>query len=241
MSRIVALDLARSAALLAMVVFHFTFDLEMFGLIARGTIGSPPWQLFAQCIAGSFIFLSGVSLWLAHSGGVRPRAFLRRLALVAGAAALVTLATRIAVPEIFVFFGILHCIAVAGVVGLAFLRLPSGVTLAAAAAVWVAPGFLTGPGFDHPWLIWTGLATQVPPTLDFVPVFPWAGPALAGLAVARLADRGGLIEPLRQAGPPQAVMRWLAWPGRHSLIVYLVHQPVLMSLVWLLARLRPLG
>ncbi|WP_137699926.1 heparan-alpha-glucosaminide N-acetyltransferase [Marimonas lutisalis] len=241
MRRIIALDLARSAALLLMAVFHFTYDLEMFGLIAGGTIASPPWRLFAECIAGSFIFLSGISLWLAHAQGLRWRAFWRRLAVVGAAAALVSAATLIAMPQVFVYFGILHCIAVSGLVGVLFLRLPAVVTLLAAVAVWMAPEYLQDPAFNQPWLYWSGLATQVRPAMDFVPVLPWLAPALAGLALARLADGAGLFERLRGGGTPARAWRWLAWPGRHSLMVYLLHQPVLMGLVWFFVQLRALA
>ncbi len=233
MSRIPALDIARSLALLLMAVFHFTFDLEMFGLIAPGTITSRPWAMFADGIAGSFLFLSGVSLWLAHGRGLRWAAFWRRLAMVAGAAALVSLATWIAMPHVFVFFGILHCIALAGLIGAACLRLPAvavlGMALAMIALPMIQPG-LFGP---VPWLDWTGLTARPRPAMDYVPVFPWAGWALAGLAVARIAERAGLIDALRGRGGQGRVLRWLAWPGRHSLAVYLLHQPILIGLLWL--------
>lgn len=231
--RIAALDLARVAALLAMAVFHFTYDLEMFGLIAQGTIGSPPWRVFSQLIAGSFLFLAGVSLWLAHGRAFRARAFWRRIGMIAGAAALVTLGTWIAMPGAFVFFGILHAIAAASLVAALFLRVPALITLAVALAVWVAPDYLSGPGFDAPLLLWLGLSTYFPSTIDFAPVFPWVAPTLAGLALAKLAGRAGLWEAMAAKAPPGRAMRALTWPGRHSLAVYLLHQPVLVSLVWL--------
>ena len=69
--RIVALDLARALALVAMAVFHFTFDLELFGLVQPGTTMLPGWRWLAYLTAGSFLFLAGVSLWLAHGQGIR--------------------------------------------------------------------------------------------------------------------------------------------------------------------------
>ena len=73
--RIVALDLARSAALLAMAVFHFAFDLELFGFVAPGTTMLPFWRWLAYLTAGSFLFLVGVGLVLGHGRAIRWRGF----------------------------------------------------------------------------------------------------------------------------------------------------------------------
>ena len=140
--RIDAIDIARGVALVAMAIYHFTWDLEFFGYVPPAMTAVGGWKLFARCIASSFLFLVGVSLFLGHARGIRWKGFLRRLAMVAGAALAITLVTYIAVPTGFIFFGILHQIALASVLGLAFLRLPAVVTLLAAAAVIAAPHYL---------------------------------------------------------------------------------------------------
>ena len=58
--RLVVLDLARTAAVIGMVIFHFTFDLQMFGHIPPDTLYQPFWHYFARMVAGSFLFLSGI-------------------------------------------------------------------------------------------------------------------------------------------------------------------------------------
>jgi uncharacterized membrane protein len=234
-SRIVALDLARTLALIGMAVFHFTWDLEFFGYITPGTTLQGGWAIFARLVAASFLFLVGVSLVLAHGDGIRWPGFLRRLAMIAGAAALITAATAYAVPHAFIFFGMLHSIAVASVLGLLFLRAPPWLLLAAAVAVWLLPALAASPAFDTRWLAWTGLAATPPASFDFVPVTPWFTATLAGIAFARGADRAGLWTRLR-AREPGPLLRALAWPGRHSLAVYLLHQPVLLGLLWLFSR-----
>ena len=234
--RILAVDLARSLALLGMVIFHFVRNLEMFGHIPVGTTLGGGWPGFARLVAGSFVFLAGVSLVLAHGDGLRWRAFLKRLAQIGAAAALVTLVTWIAMPDAFIFYGILHSIAVSSVVGLAFLRLHPAVTLATAVVVFVLPQVFRSSLFDPPWLVWTGLAERTPRTLDFEPLFPWLAPFLLGIALARMAKDAGLWDRLR--GPePGGLARWAAWPGRHSLAVYLAHQPILLGLLWVAWKL----
>lgn len=230
--RLPIIDHARSAALIGMVVFHLTFDLQMFALIAPGTIEHPAWMAFARLVAGSFVFLAGVSLVLAHGDGIRWESYVRGTGLVALAALAVSLATLVAMPQMFVFFGILHVIALGRVIGLGFLRAPLWLIAATLAVVWAAPLLGTHPAFNTRWLAWIGFARTLPTSMDFEPVFPWLAPFLLGMLAARL-DLPRRASPLAQRG-----LLWsaLAWAGRHSLPIYLIHQPVLIALVWTAAR-----
>ena len=85
--RIELLDLARGIALLAMFVYHFAYDLSMFRLIETDIVTEPGWRLFARGIAGTFLTIVGFSLVLATRKGLDLKAYLKRLAMVAGAAA----------------------------------------------------------------------------------------------------------------------------------------------------------
>lgn len=237
-SRLEAIDFARGAALAAMAIYHFGWDLEFFGYATQGMTATGGWRLFARCIAASFLFLVGVSLVLAHARGIRWRPFLKRLAMVAGAAAAISLVTWIATPTSFIFFGILHQIALASLLGLAFLRLPSWLTILAAIAVIAAPHYLRAALFDHPAFWWVGLSTVNPHSNDYVPLFPWFGAILLGIAAAKIAEAGGLFARMR----PVTLPRWTApvqGAGRHSLAVYLIHQPVLIGAIWLFSLVAP--
>ena len=161
--RIPTIDIARGVALVAMAIYHFTWDMEFFGYAEAGLTSVGGWRLFARGIASSFLFLVGVSLYLGHARGIRWPGFLRRLAMVAGAAIAISIATYIAIPGGFIFFGILHQIALASLLGLLFLRLPTIVTFLAAVAVIVAPFYLRSAFFDHPAWWWVGLSTDQSP------------------------------------------------------------------------------
>ncbi|MYZ49704.1 DUF1624 domain-containing protein [Rhizobiales bacterium L72] len=210
-----------------MVVYHFSWDLSFFGLIGVDVGSALGWRIFARLIAGAFLFLVGVSLVLASRRGIRWRPFLRRLAILVAAAAAITVATWFVFPESFVFFGILHEIALASVLGLAFLRAPLPLVAAAAVLAALAPSFLAAPVFDHPALLWLGLYTVPPVSNDYVPVFPWFAIVLAGILAARLAA-ARLPAPAHVAAPARA----LAWLGRNSLAIYLVHQPILFGALY---------
>ncbi|EKF41059.1 hypothetical protein NA8A_17860 [Nitratireductor indicus C115] len=237
-SRVELIDIARGIALLAMAVYHFGWDLELFGYMEPGTAVTGGWRLFARSIATSFLFLVGVSLFLAHAKGVRWPPFLKRLAMVIVAAAAITAATWAIFPSGFIFFGILHHIALASLLGLLFLHLPVWLVLALAAGTVALPYYFSALVFDNPALWWVGLSTFRPHSNDYVPLFPWFGAVLAGIAAGRLARDSGLLDrmALVRTGNWSAPLR-LA--GQHSLAFYLLHQPVLIACVWAVSQVFP--
>jgi uncharacterized membrane protein len=237
-SRIRAIDVGRGIALVAMAIYHFTWDLEFFGYVEPGLTAVGGWKIFARCIASSFLFLVGVSLVLAHANGPRWKPFLIRLAQVAAAAGAISLATWLAVPGGFIFFGILHQIALGSLLGVLLLSLPAVVLIPIAGFVIAAPTFLRSDAFDTPWLWWVGLSSVNPHSNDYVPLFPWFGAILLGMAATKVATRLGLIERMRSWSIPRFA-RLLEWGGRHSLAVYLIHQPVLIALVWAATQIVP--
>lgn len=239
--RLDSVDLARGIAVILMIVYHFCWDLVFFGLVDWPLLTDTLWLAFRNLVAGLFLGLVGVSLVLASRHGLRLRPFVRRLAVITAAAAIVSAATWLAIPDDFIFFGVLHHIALASVLGLAFLRLPVPLILAAAGACLLAPSALAAPLFDEPGLRWLGLMTYAPRTNDYVPVFPWFAAVLAGIALTRLALAGNrpALDRLSHWRVPRRATA-LLWLGRQSLVVYLLHQPLLIgSLAGLLALTNP--
>lgn len=242
--RILLIDTLRGIALIAMATYHLTWDLEFFGYLDPGTATQGFFRIYARSIASSFLFLAGVSLVLAHGRGIRWISFWKRFAIVAGAAAAISIATYIAFPHEWIYFGILHNIAVSSVIGVLFLRLPIAIAVIAPLLIVVAmiadasvmPGFLHSPAFDTRWLSWIGFAELPPRSNDYVPLFPWLAALLAGVAIARIAIARGWNFKLADVQHRDTL---LAKAGRHSLIVYLVHQPVLIGLVYLFSLISP--
>jgi uncharacterized membrane protein len=230
--RIAAIDAARGVALGGMVVYHLIWDFAHFGLIAPSAPFAPATRALSHVVASAFLALVGVSLALAHPDGLRRAAFLKRLGLIAGAAALVTAASYGIDANEPILFGILHCIVVASLIAALFVAAPPWAALVVGALAVAAPLALTSVAFNPPALVWIGLGTAAPYTLDWRPLLPWAGVVLLGLGAARVAApllpgwRWTSWRPLRWPG------RALAFAGRHSLIVYLVHQPILFGALW---------
>ncbi|SDN21638.1 Uncharacterized membrane protein [Methylobacterium phyllostachyos] len=225
------IDAARAIALVAMASFHTVWDLGYLRLTAENYAATRAGHMAAELIAGSFLILVGVGLVLMNGRGIRPRPTLLRLARVGGGALLVTLGTWWAFPDAYVFFGILHCIAVSSVLGLAFLFLPVLVTALAAALVLAAPYLVHAAFLDAPALLFLGLGAVTPQTNDYVPLCPWFGLVLAGIVLGRIGLPTLAGSRLGAWTPRSAPGRGIAFLGRHSLAFYLIHQPVLLAVL----------
>ena len=112
------------------------------------------------------------------------------------------------------------------ILGLAFLRSPWWVCLAAGAVVVILPQLVQASLFDLPPLLWVGLGATPPVTLDYEPVFPWFGATLVGMGLAKV----GLVDRLAFWAADDHLSRALRWAGRHSLAIYLLHQVDLESI-----------
>ncbi|PDT06899.1 heparan-alpha-glucosaminide N-acetyltransferase [Rhizobium sp. M1] len=242
--RIGLLDTARGIALIAMASYHFSWDMEFMGYLAPGTAETGWLKIYARAIATTFLFIVGVSLVLSSTPTIRWPSFWKRFGMIAAAAAAISIVTRIAMPDGWIYFGILHCIAALTLIGIVFIRLPLAVTLVvtlALLAAWIIDNFATlgllrSSFFDPRYLAWIGLAEMPQRSNDYVPLFPWATPFFAGLSVASIAIRTGLPHRLAALGTGSW---WPARLGRHSLAFYLIHQPVLIAIAYGLSLLVP--
>jgi uncharacterized membrane protein len=241
LGRVDAVDLARGLAIVGMVTYHLSWDLADFRLVSPDLPFMPGMRLLSHAVASVFLALVGVSLALAHRRGFNRRAFWRRIVIVAGAAALVTVVTFIVFPGMGVWFGILHCIAVASLIAGPFVTAPAWTSLAAGLAAIAAPFVIHSALFDPPWLLWIGLGEALPNTVDWYPLLPWAGVVFLGLAATRAP---GVMAGLTSPGHWRAksvVLRGICFAGRHSLPIYLVHQPILIGLLTALTAWGPLA
>lgn len=238
-TRLIEIDVVRGLAILGVVIFHIVWDLEFTGFIS-GIAFHPIWLGFGRMLAGTFMFLVGVSLVLAHAKTFKTNAFLKRLFIVALAAMAISVVTWFAFPNSFIYYGILHAIAVASVLGLLFLRLSVPLVLIAGLLALALPQFFSFETFNTRWLAWTGFYESVPNSNDFVPLFPWVGLSILGVGVARLIKLPTRDSALSVASRANSTLRFLAWAGQKSLPIYLIHQPVLLALIvplsWLFIR-----
>ena len=233
------LDLLRGVAILAMVVFHFAWDLYYFGYSRVDVTQDFGWVLFQKSILTSFLLLVGVGLVLGHGAGIRWRAFWRRWAFLVVAALLTTAGTYWMFPDYFVFFGVLHAIALFSLMALPFLRLRWWITALVGVTVIAANFAWNDVVFEQRSLAWIGFWPTSPPTSDVVPVFPWFGVVLLGVALMRLMMASPLVTGISAWRSQQPVVRGVAWLGRWSLPFYLLHQPVIIGVLYGITLLQP--
>lgn len=226
-------DALRGIAVLMMLLANFVADLSFFGLtdndISRGWWGS-----FSRSTAGLFLVIVGISLTLsaARAGGAAQAGF--RKYLVRGLklfslAIVITLATRAVLSTGYVLFGVLHLIGIGIILSYPLLKLRVANLLvtgcAAGAGIWLAREVRV----DFPWLLWLGLRPEGYMSVDYAPLLPWFSLIALGIFLGHLAyplgHRGFRLPDLSR----RASVRVLTYLGRRSLLIYLVHQPVLLA------------
>ena len=237
--RLDRVDALRGLAMVWMIGFHFAFDLNHLGWISprMNFHHDPLWTIQRTLIVSLFLLCAGLGQALALQAAQGWPRFWRRWAQVAGCAVGVSLGSALMFPASWISFGVLHGMALMLV--LARLAAPLGPWLWPLGLLLLTlPGWLMPPAFDSRWLNWVGLVTHKPVTEDFVPVLPWLGVMLWGLAAgqALLARRAAALH-----GPVPALLQPLCGLGRWPLTVYMLHQPLLIGALLAAAWLRRLA
>ncbi len=213
-----------------MVISNFLFDLFFFAGLAQLQSAMLDW--FARGIAGAFILLAGVSLTLSQTRlGAKVSGFgktLRRGLKLIGLGLVITVATRLAADEQMVLFGVLHLIGSGIILAYPFLKRPR-LSLVAGGLLLAAAPLTSRVRLDHPWLLWLGLQPHDYGSVDYAPLIPWFGVMLIGVFLGHLFYPGGEprwpVADLSRLRPVRA----LAGCGRHTLLIYFIHQPILMA------------
>lgn len=232
-ARFAYLDALRGFAMLWMAVFHFCFDLNQYGYIRQDFYHSPIWTWQRIAIVSVFLFCAGLSLSLSLAQQTTWRQFGKRLAQIAGCAVLVSIGSYWMFPNSYISFGILHGIVL--MLLLARLLAPCGRWLWLIGLVaLLLPYFVQHSWFDSRATNWIGLITHKPITEDYAPLLPWLGVVLWGLATGQYLLR--IQHRFLSASLPH-LLKPLAQLGRYALRFYMLHQPVLIGLLMLLALL----
>ncbi len=217
-----------------MALYHFAFDLNYLGYLRANFHSDPIWTLQRTAILSMFLFCAGFGQALAWRNGQGWARFWRRWAMVAACAALVSLGSWWMFPHSFIYFGVLHGMAVMLII--ARLTAAWGVWCLVPAALAIAAPFLAAAGlpgsvweeaFNAPAWNWLGLITRKPITEDYVPLLPWMGVIWVGVAAASLWQRWG--SPGANWRAPPGLPAVPVWLGRRSLRFYMLHQPVLLA------------
>ncbi len=230
------IDFLRGVAIIMMIVFHVIFDMYYFANYEIN-LQSGFWWLFARITASIFIFLVGISLTVSYSRAIRNKQknlllkYLYRGTKIFSWGLIITLITWIFLRQGFIVFGVLHFIGLAIILAYFFLRFRL-LNLFLGIGLILTGIYLRGFVFDYPYFLWLGLIPQGFYTLDYFPLLPWFGLVLLGLFFGKLLyPEGKRSFRIRETRNP--IARSFCFLGRHSLLIYLVHQPVLIAMLYL--------
>ena len=210
------LDAIRSLAIYLMVIFHLSYDLDLFGHVDIDFAGDPFWLWFPCVIVFLFLLSVGMSLQLAHFPDYRWPSFWRRWIKIAACAIAISIATYFAFPRGWIYFGTLHNIAINSLLCLPFLGRPR---LSIIVAIIIIGCELVG--VQWPWI------ELDHSSMDYIPPLPWLAWVLLGIYLQSINFYRFLPK-----YPSAKLWQTIIWPGKHSLKIYLRHQVALYSLVW---------
>ena len=219
------LDAWRTLAIVLMVAYHFLYDLYIFGVISANQLFSAPLNVLERFICCSFILLAGASARFSRNN-------LRHGLIVLGAGLVVEIGAAVAGQTIR--FGVLMLLGSSMVLwhflGKGLQKLPGWSVAAGSGVLFFAARWWTGrTAVSVPWLYPLGFTAPGFYSADYFPLLPWFFLFLIGTALGGwcLAHRENRLLAVRLPGV-------LTWPGRHSLIIYVLHQPVLYGISYLI-------
>lgn len=226
--RIWELDCARGLALIGMIGIHFLYDLvDLFGILPWNL---PLWYLnFKNNYGAVFLLISGISVTLG-SHCVRRGAVVFCSGFLCTAVTLGMYLSGMTDRSIIIYFGVLQCLGTCMVLWALFDRLPSWVLTVLGVAFTAIGWYLRGQSPDVPWiLIPFGFAPWWFASSDYFPLLPNFGYFLLGAVLGKMLYRTKTTR-FPKVNAAAFPLAQLGWMGKHSLLIYLLHQPILAAI-----------
>jgi uncharacterized membrane protein len=235
-TRFIELDILRGCAIISMIFLHVLWDLDYFNLVS---LNQGIYQ-YNKLVPMLFFILMGICLAITFarkqttSKGTMVAHLVRRGLWIFNLGMVITVVTVIFMPDRPIFFGVLHCIGLSIILSIPFLKFKS-LNVVFASMVLFA-GFILGFYYvENPTIgqLIIGLhqGDIARYTIDYFPLLPWFGVSLLGIALGNWLYPNGIrrfsLPDLSQYKP----MSLFSWLGKHSLLVYLLHQPIIAGVL----------
>jgi len=232
------IDFLRGLAIIMMIIFHFFYDLNYFG-VQGINFRFGFWWIFGRMIVTTFILLVGISLTFSYSRAKKRKTgwklfkkYLLRGLKIFGWGLIITVITWTFLERGFIIFGVLHFIGISIILAYPFLKLRSWNILLAVIFILIGV-YIENLTFNSYWLIWTGLRPYYLYTVDYIPIFPWFGAILFGLFLGNLLYPNGKRRLKIRDLSNFSFIKLFCFLGKNSLLIYLIHQPILITFLYL--------
>lgn len=212
------IDFLRGFAVLLMIIFHFSYDLDVFGHIDVDFNKDTFWWVFPRVIVFLFLLTVGASFSLVHRHKIEWTKFWPRLAKIVLFAAIITISTYYMFPKNWVYFGTLHCIAGVSICLIPFVNRPKLSFLIF--LILIIPAVF----FGYTWPFWN----MSHASMDYIPLLPWLGIGLLGISFKFYLLEKSEAKYQSFSFPCKRAIEYM---GKHSLVIYIIHQPILFGLV----------
>jgi len=225
--RYLELDFIRGIAIILMVIFHLSYDLNYFHFITIDIYNqhSHFWYYFRLIIVSLFVGTVGASIAVTYEFHYNIKKILRQVTKLALSSLSITLVSYIMFPNYYIYFGILHFITLAFILSLPFARYPISALIGGIIII-----ILTS--FDiistHPLFNFLQPLLSLPQrTKDLANFFPWFGVVLVGIYIGKNRLFRFQLKDIPSINK-------IVFLGQHSLLIYLIHQPLLYGITMLL-------
>lgn len=221
--RVWEIDLLRGIALLLMIYFHIIYDMDELFLYNVSYESSINWYI-GKASGTLFIFVSGISSYLSADN-------YKRALKILGIALIITLATHLYDPGLGIKFGILHFLGTAILLSMGLRKINSIVLVSAGTILILLGPYAAQTAVDHNWLFPLGFSTGSFISSDYYPLIPWLGVFLYGMAAGRM-----FYQEKKSLFPFDIKDNILLYAGKKTLVIYLIHQPVIMIILYLIGK-----
>ena len=232
--RFLEIDLVKGIAVILMIAFHFAFDLAYFANQNIDLGLTNIWWFIGRSAAILFLLVVGINLTISKENAFTKKQnilkkFLKKGLKIFGLGLLITLVTYILFPQEFILFGILHLIGLSIILSIPFLKFEK-LNLILGSALIIIGIALQTMKFNFSFLLWLGLIPQNFASFDYFPLMPWFGLILIGIFIGNTCYKNKKNSLIKKEN---ALTKTFCFLGKNSLVIYLIHQPLLIALLYL--------
>ncbi len=220
--RIILLDELRGLAICLMIAFHFCYDLNYFGYTHFAILTDPFWTISRTFIVSLFVFISGISYSLTTES---INHFYQRIIRLGLSALIISIVSHFLFGSRFIYFGVIHFFLAATILTKPLKPYKKSLIIVGITILLISQTIQLS-FMNSRYVNWIGLTTIKPATEDYAPLFPWLGLFFIGTSINLVLFKERLIRGCQLK--PLSIM------GQHSLIIYLLHQPLLFLIFTLI-------